>query len=157
MTENLLALFGLPGRISPQGWLLPQKTDFNGWARIGQTLGKVERSVYWLIGDWWAAGTAGNRKRVDLVLDDPTWDGPSYKVCQDCAWVTNSFKPSRRREGLTFQHHREVAALRPVEADRLLEIAHSQALSTPQLRVAVHRTRARRRHTLNSHSTANRT
>lgn len=143
MTKNLLALFGLPGRISPQGWQLPQKTDFNGWARIGRTLGKVERSVYWLIGDWWAAGTAWDRKRVHLVRDDPTWDGPSYKVCQDCAWVTKSFKPSRRHEGLTFQHHREVAALQPVEADRLLDIAHSQALSTRQLRVAVHRARAR--------------
>lgn len=143
MAENLLVRLGLPGRILRGRWALPSKIDFDKWSDIGRTLGKIERSVYWLIGDWWAAGEPWDRKRVQLVRDDPSWDGPGYKVCQDCAWVSKSTEPSRRREGLTFQHHREVAALQPVEADRLLDLAETQALSTRQLRVAVHRARAR--------------
>ena len=131
--------FKLPGQLTPKGWMLPRATTFEQWKRIGIALGKVERSVYWLIGDWWAAGDAWDRKRVHLVRDDPTWEGPSYRVCQDCAWVAKAHELSRRRESLSFQHHREVAALKPIEADRLLDVAEAQALSTRQLRVAVRR------------------
>jgi N6-adenosine-specific RNA methylase IME4 len=59
------------------------------------------------------------------------------------AWVAKAVKPSRRREGLTFQHHREVAALRPSEADRLLDVAQAQGFSTRQLRLAVRRAQDR--------------
>jgi hypothetical protein len=39
----------------------------------------------------------------------------------DAASVARVFETSRRREDLTFNHHREVAALPPDEADALLD------------------------------------
>jgi hypothetical protein len=37
------------------------------------------------------------------------------------AWVCGQFETSRRREVLSFIHHREVAGLAPTDADRLLD------------------------------------
>ena len=130
----------LPSGLGTEGWTAPM--TFTQWQQTGLFLGRAERSVYWLIGDWWSAGERWNRQRVRLVRDDPAWHGPSYRLCQDCGWVAGSYKPSRRREGLSFQHHREVAALPAAEADRLLDIAESERLSTRQLRVAARRVRA---------------
>jgi hypothetical protein len=39
----------------------------------------------------------------------------------DAAWVAKAFETSRRREVLSFNHHEEVAALPPDEADALLD------------------------------------
>ena len=138
-----LAPLALPGRLAIEGWIAPRGMTFAQWQQIGIFLGRAERSVYWLIGDWWAAGERWDRQRVRLVRDDPAWHGPSYRLCQDCAWVARRYKPSRRREGLTFQHHREAAALPEPEADRLLDIAEAKGLSTRQLRVVARRIRAR--------------
>lgn len=140
---NGLIPVALPGRLGTEGWTAPSAMTFAQWQQIGLFLGRAERSVYWLIGDWWSAGERWNRQRVRLVRDDPAWHGPSYRLCQDCAWVAGTYKPSRRREGLTFQHHREVAALQAQEADRLLDMAEAEGLSTRQLRVAARRVRAR--------------
>jgi hypothetical protein len=136
-----LTPFALPSRLGIEGWIAPIAMTFAQWQQIGLFLGRAERSIYWLIGDWWSAGERWNRQRVRLVRDDPAWYGPSYRVCQDCAWVAGAYNPSRRREGLTFQHHREVAALQEQEADRLLDIAEAEGLSTRQLRVVARRAR----------------
>src|ERR1700712_1570008 len=141
-TTGLLPV-GLPSRLAMEGWTATSAMTFAQWQQIGLFLGRTERSVYWLIGDWWSAGERWNRQRVRLVRDDPIWHGPSYRLCQDCAWVAGAYKPSRRREGLTFQHHREVAALQEQEADRLLDMAQAEGLSTRQLRIVARRVRTR--------------
>ena len=43
--------------------------------------------------------------------------GPAYESCRAAARVAKDFETSRRRDLLSFQHHREVAALPPDEAD----------------------------------------
>ena len=45
----------------------------------------------------------------------------SYQACADCAWVAAKFETSRRREVLSFEHHRIVAKLSSEEADELLD------------------------------------
>jgi len=52
-----------------------------------------------------------------------TWDGPSYQTCRNAAAITDAFEPSRQRDGLSFKHHAEVAALPAAEADALLDWA----------------------------------
>ena len=43
--------------------------------------------------------------------------GPAYESCRAAARVARDFETLRRRDLLSFQHHREVAALPPDEAD----------------------------------------
>jgi hypothetical protein len=48
------------------------------------------------------------------------WEGPKLQTCMNAASVVRAFpETSRRREVLTFNHHAEVAALPPEEADAL--------------------------------------
>src|SRR4051794_32871037 len=56
------------------------------------------------------------------MVEAEEWDGPTFQGCMDAASVCRSFaETSRRREALSFRHHREVAALSPDIADRLLD------------------------------------
>jgi hypothetical protein len=72
----------------------------------GALLGKIERSVSWWLGDWWAFGEAryGERK---AIVEAEDWEGPVYQTCRDPAWVASRFELSRRKDNLTFKHHAE--------------------------------------------------
>jgi hypothetical protein len=44
------------GRVSQVGWELPSDLSEAEWREAGVILGRVERSVAWWLGDWWAFG-----------------------------------------------------------------------------------------------------
>jgi hypothetical protein len=115
-TKNPL---GLPGRLTLTSWTPPADWTEANWRKAGVLLGNVERSVSWWIGDWWAFGETkyGERK---AVVEADGWEGPTFQTCANAASVCRAFKPSRRRELLSFTHHAEVAGLPPAEADKLL-------------------------------------
>jgi hypothetical protein len=79
--------------------------------------------------DWWAFGEKrwGERK---AIVEAEDWDGPSFQAAADAASVCRKFETSRRREVLSFNHHREVAALPPDEADALLDSCE-EPIKTP--------------------------
>jgi hypothetical protein len=58
--------------------------------------------------NWWVRGNGAG-------------DKPKFQAAADAAFVCRKFETSRRREVLSFQHHREVASLPPAEADALLD------------------------------------
>lgn len=121
---------GLRGQVLPVGWNLPEDLSETEWRQAGELLGKVERSVTWWLGDWWAFGEAryGQRK---AVVEADGWEGPGYQACRDAASVCGKFDQlSRRRDSLSFNHHREVAALSSLEADALLDWAEETVTTT---------------------------
>lgn len=120
---------GLPGEGGTTWYRLPESLNVHQWKAVGEQLISVEKSVMWWIGDWWVYGEQKYGERASAVKD---WDGPSFQSCQDAGWVCKKFprqirsdgvETSRRREVLTFNHHKEVAALPPEEADELLDWA----------------------------------
>jgi hypothetical protein len=117
------------------------------WVAAGQTLGRIERSVAWWLGDWWAFGESRYGQRKAMV-ESEEWEGPSYQTCKNAALVCSAFsEKSRRRDLLSFTHHAEVAALPPAEADAMLDAAEAtiestgKPMSTAALRSAVARKR----------------
>jgi hypothetical protein len=107
--------------LRPRGLELPEDLNFEDWATVGRTLDEFAQSSQWLIGDWWAFGEHRYGCRKALV-DGGDWQGPSPQSCMDAASVCRQFaETSRRREVLSFSHHREVAALPRGEADALLD------------------------------------
>jgi hypothetical protein len=63
--------------------------------------------------------------------------GLDYQTLRNYAWIARKFEPSRRRSGLPFQHHAEVAALPPAEQDRWLDRAERENWSRTALRRAL--------------------
>jgi hypothetical protein len=85
----------------------------------------------WSIGDWARAGEKWGDK-YEAVIEAT---GLSYQGVADTKYVSAAFPDfSRRRENLSFKHHREVAALPPERADELLSLAEMNRWSTRRLR-----------------------
>lgn len=124
----------LPGRITPTGLDLPPDLPFDEWREIGQTLQAVERSIQWLLGDWLRYGERQYGEMYSQALDATDY---TYQTLADAAWVAGKIESSRRKENLTFSHHKEVAKLEPEEQDELLNRAASEGLSVRALRTEV--------------------
>jgi hypothetical protein len=140
---------GLRGRVTEVSWDLPDGMDEREWRDAGELLGRVERSVSWWLGDWWAYGEARYGDRKAIVMAE-NWDGPKYEACKNTASICRAFERSRRHDLLSFQHHAEVA--RRHDADELLDWAERTIISTgkPRSTRELHAEVSRRRVTVGS-------
>ena len=118
---------------------LPDDVTFEKWAECGEYLAHVERKCMWIIGDWWAFGEKryGKRKALLERLAAEERRVPAYQTARDAAWVAGQYELSRRRDSLSFAHHREVAALPSPDADALLDKAEANQWGHKQLRAEV--------------------
>jgi len=132
---------------------LPADLDQARWCEIGTNLGCFERAVAWWVGDWWVFGEHRYGARRELT-EQPGWQGPAYQTCANAATVCRAFEFSRRRETLSFSHHEAVAALTPVEQDRLLDEAERKGWSRQQLRDVIQSTTRVARATVRSIDTS---
>lgn len=105
---------------------MPGELVATEWATVGARLAQATSAQLWWWGDWWAFGEHRYGDRSAVVLGH-NWSGPRRQNLMDLASVCRAFETSRRREALSFQHHREVAALPAEEADVLLDWAEEAA------------------------------
>jgi hypothetical protein len=96
------------------------RPTFRAWLAEGVRLANRHDGMQWKIGDWWNAGEKWKRRSKTFLASDQ-WPGPEPSTCYTCGWVASRFPISRRREVLTWGHHREAAPLVPETADRLLD------------------------------------
>jgi hypothetical protein len=59
------------------------------------------------------------------------------KTLANARWVASQIPVSRRREGVSFSHHAEVASLEPAQQDEWLERAQVEDLSVHELRLRI--------------------
>jgi hypothetical protein len=105
-------------RVTATSLDLPDNLLFEDWCALGAELGRARNMIAWWIGDWWIKGDHRYGTRKQMIAD---WGGPSFQTCENYGAICRRLAPSRRREGLSFSHHREVAFLPPAEADELLD------------------------------------
>ncbi|MGM1062480.1 LmbU family transcriptional regulator [Saccharothrix sp. Mg75] len=128
------------GRIltTPVGLAFPRDVTFESWEQAGQRISRIASSSAWYLGDWLVFGqdkyTDRYRRAVEAV-------GLDYQTLRNYAWIARKFDASRRRPGLPFQHHAEVAALPPAEQDRWLDRAEREQWSRTALRRALREAR----------------
>jgi N6-adenosine-specific RNA methylase IME4 len=113
---------GVPGEILEVGWRATHELSIEEWRTAGRLLGRLQKSVMWCVGDWWAYGENRYGERKTIVTA-PDWDGPDYQTCRNAGSVCRTFETSRRRDVLGFAHHAEVAGLEMEEAEELLDWA----------------------------------
>lgn len=114
---------------------LPKGQSFEEWTETGRQLASANKVLHWWIGDWWAAGSHRYGARAQVAAQGLF--GLEFGSLMNLASVCRAFTTSRRREGLSFKHHTEVASLRPEQADRLLSRAEAEGWSTRDLRAEV--------------------
>lgn len=89
--------------------------------------------MFWL-GDWANYGeTSWGDKYSELIEQT----GYNHQTLRDAAWVCNAVTLSRRKDKLTFAHHKEVAHLEPAAQTKWLSTAERERLTTRELRASV--------------------
>jgi N6-adenosine-specific RNA methylase IME4 len=92
----------------------------------------------WWMGDWW---NYGERQYGELAAQAVDGDH-AYQTWKNAAWVARAIEPSRRRDGVSWSIHSEVAALGPDEQDRVLDEAEAESWTKRDARRAVRRIKA---------------
>ena len=124
----------IPGKITPTGLVLPDDLEYDNWIQVGETLKLIESGVQWWIGDWLAFGERKYGEMYSQALDSTEYE---YQSLADMVYVATNVGFSRRRENLSWSHHREVAALEPEQQTLILDSAVNEGLSHKQLRQEV--------------------
>lgn len=101
-------------RVRANGLELSAGMSFDEWAILGHRIARVHSGSAWALGDWLLYGERSFGDRYRSAVDATNLD---YQTLRNYAWVARSFESARRREGLSFQHHAEVAALSEPEQD----------------------------------------
>lgn len=110
---------------------LPENLPLDGWKQIGEQIHIISDASAWWIGDWLRFGRDKYPDRYKRAIGETSLE---YQTLRNYAWVAGRFHASRRREGLSFQHHLEVAALPEEQQDLWLERAEQSGWSRNDLR-----------------------
>ncbi|HTZ25591.1 MAG TPA: LmbU family transcriptional regulator [Streptosporangiaceae bacterium] len=110
---------------------LPENLPLDSWKQIGEQIHIISDASAWWIGDWLRYGRDKYPDRYKRAIGETSLE---YQTLRNYAWVAGRFDPSRRRDGLSFQHHLEVAALPQDQQDLWLERAERSRWSRNDLR-----------------------
>ena len=129
------------GKVTDIVLALEQGTSYEQFERACAALGvmyaatrAVDSEIKFAIGDLIVKGEALYGARAYQAFEE---FGMSEEVMSECARISGKVPPRNRRKGLTWSHHRAVAAL-PVETQReWLSRARTQSLSHHALREAL--------------------
>lgn len=111
---------------------------FVAWCDVGHSLRVLSEASAWCLGDWLNYGERAYGQRYKEALE---LTGLDYQTLRNYAWVARRFPLSRRRDGASFQHHAEVAALPDALQDLLLERSERFRWSRAELRREVRKFR----------------
>lgn len=117
--------------VRPNGLFLPEGISFDSWRALGSRVALVATCSAWWLGDWLIYGEQAYGDRYEQAIVDTSL---GYQTLRNYAWVARKFPVSRRRDGLSFGHHAEVAALPDDEQDAWLTRAEQSDWSRNQLR-----------------------
>jgi hypothetical protein len=109
---------------------VPAAFDVKHWKLIGKHLTEAKTVLLWDLGDWLIEGEYG-LEGEELKELATKITGYSWGNLKNYMWVSRSFPKSRRRDKLTYSHHREVAKKEfdEVTQDNLLDSAIKGDLS----------------------------
>ncbi|MGC4853332.1 LmbU family transcriptional regulator [Micromonospora sp. DT4] len=120
------------------GLSIPTDLSYDRWEQAGRRVADVASSSAWCLGDWINYGQSRYADRYRQAIDAV---GLDYQTIRNYAWVARRFDISRRRAGLSFQHHAEVVALPTEEQDSWLTKAETFRWSRSELRARVRESR----------------
>jgi hypothetical protein len=126
--------------LTPTSWAAGCELGVSEWVEQGRCLGAIGRGSAWWIGDW---VRYGSRRYGDKYTAASQVTGYDVQSLMNMSYVASRFDASRRRPGLSFSHHAELAGLAPEDQELWLDRAEAGALSVRQLRIELRKARQR--------------
>lgn len=106
------------------------------WQECGRFLRHAEISVHFWIGDWLNFGERAFGTPYEKAIEETGFD---YQTLATAKWVAGKIELSRRRETISFEIHKEAAALPPDEQEVFLTRAGQEGWTVQQARMEKHR------------------
>jgi hypothetical protein len=129
-----------PAGLTTTAWSPRGDLTVAEWVQQGHWLGVVGRGCGWWVGDWVRYGTARYGDRYGPAAEATGYDVQSL---MNMAYVAGRFDADRRRRGLSFSHHAEVAGLPRAEQELWLDRVEAGGLSVRALRAELRYARQR--------------
>jgi hypothetical protein len=126
--------------LTPTSWAAGCELAVAEWVDQGRCLGAIGRGSAWWIGDWVRYGSARYGDKYAAASHVTGYDVQSL---MNMSYVSSRFEPSRRRPGLSFSHHAELAGLAPEDQELWLDRAEAGGLSVRALRMELRKARER--------------
>jgi len=105
--------------------------DFEQWLECGEFINKAKGAVHFWIGDWL---NYGERQWGEKYLEAIEQTGYNYQTLRDDKWIAARVDLSRRRDKLSFDHHKTIAGLDAEEQETLLKDAVEKKLDSKAFR-----------------------
>jgi DNA modification methylase len=135
---DLLPLQSADIELTSTGLILRTGLPYEQWEAVGIALQQIERTIQFALGDWLNYGDVTYGEKYAQAIEQTEH---SYQALRDCAYVANNVKLSRRRDNLSFTHHREVAPLEPELQSEYLNWAISEGATVKELRQKIRQDR----------------
>jgi len=119
---------------SETGLVIGDTITFDEWEGIGKQLGYMEGAIHWWIGDWLNYGEAKWGEVYGQALDDT---GFSYDTLRADKYVSSRFQLLRRRNNLSWSHHRELAPFDEPEQEKWLDRVVQEGMTRGELRANI--------------------
>jgi hypothetical protein len=131
---SMTLLAGFPGHATAVGYRVQEDLDYDTYQRLLDHLLTMQYSAGWWLGDLLLQFEGDYGEKYKAALPDRRESEARYQTCRDTKWVADKFEFSRRRENLSFSHHRELAPLKLDEQDLWLDRAEQGKWSVRHLR-----------------------
>jgi hypothetical protein len=124
--------------LTPTSWAAGCELAVSEWVDQGRCLGAIGRGSAWWIGDWVRYGCVRYGDRYAAASQVTGYDEQSL---MNMSYVAGRFDASRRRRGLSFSHHAELAGMAPEDQELWLDRAEAGGLSVRALRAELRKAR----------------
>ena len=138
-------------RIRPVGMEITSELSIDEWSQLAGPIGNASRSVAFIIGDWLIHGEKAFRgkqntstsriasKKYHLALANT---GLDLTTLQNYAYVSRKVPLATRSEQLSWEHHKVLAKLPPLDQQVWIERCHEEMkagnpISTRRLRKSI--------------------
>ena len=138
-------------RIRPVGMEITSELSIDEWSQLADPIGNASRSVAFIIGDWLIHGEKAFRgkqntstsriasKKYHLALANT---GLDLTTLQNYAYVSRKVPLATRSEQLSWEHHKVLAKLPPLDQQVWIERCHEEMkagnpISTRRLRKSI--------------------
>ena len=136
---NKSAWLGIKAKVAPTSLTLPNDLAYDQWAEIGLRISRIKRFSNWALADWL---NFGEKQFSETYAQGVAATGFQPDYLAIIKYVGAAVEPSRRRESLSFSHHRLVASLNPEAQDQFLREAEENDWSQDVLREAIKASKA---------------
>mgnify|MGYP001595147667 CR=1 FL=1 len=126
--------------LQPTELCLPDGLAAPTWGSISGSIERVQDSANWWLGDWCLYGETAYGEEHSQYLPDREEGLASLKVYR---WVALSIPPDRRRLGVSWSVHREVAGCDLEMQEQLLSMAEAEGWSCRRMREAVNESKGK--------------